>query len=118
MKINPLISGPDNRWIEDCLYKLSQRVVCKEDHSLWARALSGVPQGSVIGPILFLLYSKDLPEQVRATVRLFADDTIMYMWPWQVKMMLRLFRKTSTTWQTGRTRGKCNSNRRSVVYSK
>ena len=40
---------------------------------------SGVPQGSVIEAILFLIYISDLPEEVKSTVRLFADDTIMYM---------------------------------------
>ena len=73
------ITGPVNRWIENFLSQRFQRVVCKGHHSEWAPVLSGVPQGSVIGPILFLVYINDLPEHVGATVRLFADDTMMYM---------------------------------------
>ena len=73
------ITGSINKWIKEFLSQRSQRVVCSGEHSDWAPVLSGVPQGSVIGPILFLIYINDLPDEVGATVRLFADDTIMYM---------------------------------------
>ena len=73
------VTGQVHKWIVDFLHQSSQRVVCKGDHSKRAPVHSGVPQGSVIGPILFLIYINDLLEEVNATVRLFADDTIMYM---------------------------------------
>ena len=73
------VTGQVHKWIVDFLHQRSQRVVCKGNHSKWAPVHSGVPQGSVIGPILFLIYINDLPEEVNTTVRLFADDTIMYM---------------------------------------
>ena len=73
------ISGPICNWVEDFLEGRSQRVVCKGEHSQWASVLSGVPQGSVIGPVLFLIYINDLSEEVCGKVCLFADDTILYV---------------------------------------
>ena len=48
-------------------------------YSDWGLVISGVPQGSVIAPIFFLIYINDLPNNLKSTVRLFADDTIIYM---------------------------------------
>ena len=56
-----------------------QRVSCEGMYSDWAPVISGVPQGSVIAPILFLIYINDLPKNIKSTVRLFADNTIIYM---------------------------------------
>ena len=43
--------------------------------SMWADILSGIPQGSVLGPILFVIFIDDLPDVVKSTVKIFADDT-------------------------------------------
>ena len=49
------------------------------ERSDFVAVLSGVPQGSVIGPVLFLADNNDLPQNIRARVRLFAEDTIVYL---------------------------------------
>jgi len=43
--------------------------------SSWTAVLSGFPQGSVLGPLLFLLFINDLPEWIKTNIRMFADDT-------------------------------------------
>ena len=47
--------------------------------SSWVPVTSGVPQGSVIGPILLLVYINDIPAKLQSKVRLFADDNFVYM---------------------------------------
>ena len=66
-------------WIRAFLGDRSQRVVVGGEESDSVPVTSGVPQGSVLGPILFLVYINDLPENVTSQVRLFADDTAMYL---------------------------------------
>ena len=75
------VEGKTNTWIEDFLTGQSQRVVLDGEKSYNADVLSGVPQGSVLGPCLFLFYINDMPEGLHqeTTVRLFADDTIAYL---------------------------------------
>ena len=65
-------------WIEDFLCDRSQQVAVEGKLSGTAEVTSGVPQGSVVGPTLFLFYIDDLPHGLHSTVRLFADDTIVY----------------------------------------
>ena len=55
-----------------------QRVVLNGQHSSWADIKAGVPQGSVLGPLLFLIYFNDLPNGLNSNVKLFADDTSLF----------------------------------------
>ena len=65
-------------WIEQWLTDRRQRVVVDGEVSNWKSVLSGVPQGSVLGPILFLVYINDLEEGVIGKILKFADDTKLF----------------------------------------
>ena len=72
------IQGHILGWIKDFLRGREQRVVLNGYKSEWSEVRSGIPQGSVLGPILFLIYINDLPDVVNNIIKLFADDTKIY----------------------------------------
>ena len=55
-----------------------QRVVLNVQASSWAVVKAGVPQGLILGPLFFLIYINDLSENLKSTVKLFADDTSIH----------------------------------------
>ena len=65
-------------WISSFLADRKQRVKVNESFSKWVDVFSGVPQGSVLGPILFLIYINDLPAMIKTNCKLFADDSKLY----------------------------------------
>ena len=73
------ISGSLLQWFTDYLANRKQRVVLPGAASNWLFIKAGVPQGSILGPLLFLLYINDIVEDIQSTVRLFADDTSLYV---------------------------------------
>jgi len=71
------ISGADSRvvaWVREFLLGRTERVKVGEE----VRVTSGVPQGSVLGPHRFLAYVNDIWRNTEASVRLFADDCLIY----------------------------------------
>ena len=72
------IRGKLLRWIEAFLVGRRQRVIVGNSCSDWIPVPSGVPQGSVLAPTLFLLYVNDLPTVLSCGVKLFADDSKLY----------------------------------------
>ena len=72
------IRGSTHKWITSWLSERFQKVVLDGQASDPVPVLSGVPQRSVLGPVLFLIFVDDLPENIRSSVRLFADDCVFY----------------------------------------
>ena len=73
------IKGNVLRWFSSYLSERSQRVVINGQASTWTNVQAGVPQGSILGPLLFLLYINDIVNQTNSNIRLFADDTSLYI---------------------------------------
>ena len=65
-------------WVMDFLHGRNQRVVIDGETSSPAEVTSGVPQGTVLGPTLFLIYINDIAENINSNIRLFADDCVVY----------------------------------------
>ena len=72
------VHGQVLTWISDFLTGRRQRVSVNGSLSEWSSVLSGVPQGSVLGPILFVMFINDLPQAVSSLCKMYADDTKVY----------------------------------------
>ena len=72
------IKGNLLNWIKDFLSNRRQRVSLGGKLSQWKPVTSGIPQGSVLGPILFTIFINDMPEIVSSMMKLFADDAKIF----------------------------------------
>ncbi len=72
------ISGDLLTLLKDFLHNRKQHVVLNGKYSDWLTVSAGVPQGSVLGPLFFLIYINDLVENVSCDVRRFANDTSFF----------------------------------------
>ena len=122
------IRGSTHKWIDSWLSERSQKVVLDGRASDPVPVLSGVPQGSVLGPVLFLIFINDLPDNIRSSVRLFADDCVLYRnikSPLDCHILqddLNSLAKWETDWQMEFNVSKCHSMRvtrlhQAITYS-
>ena len=65
-------------WINNFLSRCKQQVIFSGAKSDWVPVTSGVPQGSVLGPVLFNLFTSELPNYVKSSLPQYADDTVLY----------------------------------------
>ena len=74
------VHGDLLNWCRDYLTERQQRVVVKGEASDWLTVTSGVPQGSLLGPLFFIVYINDLPGVISqdSSIALYADDSKMY----------------------------------------
>ncbi len=73
------ITGCLLQWFKSYLTSRKQRVVYANASSEWESITAGVPQGSILGPLLFLIYINDIVIDIKSKIRLFADDTSLYI---------------------------------------
>ena len=72
------IDGAVLEWIRSFLTERRQRICIRGNESSWSAVRSGIPQGTVLGPILFVIYINDLPGVITSYLYMYADDTKIF----------------------------------------
>jgi hypothetical protein len=72
------VTGQVHGWIKEFLSHRKQRVLVNGAESEWKDVISGKPQGTILGPVLFIIYINDLPEEINSGMFLFADDAKIF----------------------------------------
>ena len=73
------ITSKASGWIQAFLSNRTQKVRVNGSESQWTPVVSGIPQGSILGPILFSLFVNDMPKDIQSLISLFADDTKIHL---------------------------------------
>ena len=73
-----VFSGELHKLLENYLAGRLQRPFLNKQSSSWRPILAGIPQGSTLGSLLFLIYINDLPNEMKSNKKLFADDTSLF----------------------------------------
>jgi len=100
--------GELSQWIANWLSERKQRVVVNAHCSGWEAVLSRVPQGSVLSPLLFVIYINDIDGSVNSKILKFADDTKVSTLLLQ-RRMLMVYAVIYVTWSNGLNNGRCFS---------
>ena len=106
------VNGPILDWIESFLTGRTQRVKVKNSYSDYSSVNSGIPQGSILGPLLFIIFINDLPDVVKSACKIFADDTKIYNSHKKYKTLqddLLNLLKWSEIWQLHFNTSKCGA---------
>ena len=72
------IDGQLHLWFRNFLTNRKQRVLIRGSYSVWSPVICDVPLGSILGPVMFLIYVNDIPDIITSAAKLFADDTKIY----------------------------------------
>ena len=109
------IGGKTLKWIDSFLCFRQQRVVVNGVKSDWAPVLSGVPQGTVLGPLLFSLYINDISSDIESEIRLFADDCVAIL-KLRMKKTQWNFRGILIDWVPGQGSGVWDFNLSNAIW--
>ena len=85
------------QWFHTFLTTCHQKVVINGQFSDWCQVSSGVPQGSILGPLLFILYINDISGVVNTPIKIFADDVTLYS-SVHLSSKIRIVRLCKLTW--------------------
>ena len=85
------IKGKFLDWISNYLSSRKQRLLINSSMSDETTVGAGVPQGSVLGPLLFLIYVNDISENLLSLTRLFADDSSLFFRPVELRILRELY---------------------------